>query len=230
MRKYLFLFSTLSLLILSCEEPVHEEYNLYGNPPEIDNPEDGENTEVYFPLNVGNKWVYETEQDGQTIQFESIITGTTEIEGETYYTFNPEVQNSTTLYNNIRKAEDDYVSTSQTYSAGLTSNYFSQIIMKDNVSVGDTWSSQYTIIYDINGTSLEYPYTVNYEVEAIHDTYEVNGVEYQQVAQVKSQNINASNEIVEFTVFYALNIGIIKRIISGTGSAQETILVSYELQ
>jgi len=101
--------------------------------------------------------------------------------------------------------------------------------MKDNVSVGDTWTSQYSVIYDLNGTTLEYPYTVNYEVQAIHDTYEVNGTEYQQVAEVQSQS-TGSGTTVNYTVFYALNIGIIKKITDSGEAIIETNLISYELQ
>ena len=229
MLKYITLFAVLSVWLISCEEPVHEEYDLYGAPSETENPGGEEEQGVYFPLAVGNKWVYEVEQNGQTVEQESYVTGTEEIEGETYYAFNPEYQEGTTVYNYIRKDGDDYIYTVQSNTGALSSNYFSQIIMKDNVSVGDTWTSQYSVIYDLNGTTLEYPYTVNYEVQAIHDTYEVNGTEYQQVAEVQSQS-TGSGTTVNYTVFYALNIGIIKKITDSGEAIIETNLISYELQ
>ena len=238
----------LSLIIvfglMSCEKPVHEEYEMDGelhdwsdgggNDDSSGEDDDSSGDGVYLPLATGNIWVMKN-NDTTTSTIE--IIGTEEIEGNTYYKISStNSENDTESFSYMRKDGDTYINRIDIeYDLGggmiMESDPFYSYPLKDNVSVGDSWVDNLDIVYHYSGTEIVYNYIYTYTVADILDTYESHGTTYNDVMKLKI-NISLSYMGTEMSntdadYYYALDLGLIEGDFGQYGSQY---LISHSLE
>ncbi len=228
--------------LISCEDPVHEEYEMDGeihdwsdNGNNGDNEDDEDDADVYLPLAVGNWWTMEVNSQGATQT--SKITGIDQFDGESYYRLEISDSNGATSESSyhIRKDGDNYIARVLINSAGMVSDPYFVLGLKDNVSMEDSWNEVVEIVYHIDGIDdIIFNTDTTYTVVEMYDSYESNGVTYENVMVLQSHEFttsstppyeNYSAESIKNT-FYALNIGQIEAY-TGTSIAY---LVDYHLE
>ncbi len=237
MKKSFFSIALIGSILLfhSCEEPVHEEYNLYGDTQEQnENNEDNPsgNCEL-FPLATGNTWVYNSIQQGVSQTLENTISGTFEYDGHTYYAFEPvEVVYAGTTsvqYSYLRKEGDSYYLLDKVEQPGVfETNYYSSILFKENMQPGESVTDNFTIFYNyLNGVTLTFDVNYSCTLEEILDTFEVNGTVYDDVYKFHFELQYSNGSTVEYMAYYGCNVGRLKYVNEEAGL--DVTLVSYEL-
>jgi len=150
------------------------------------------------------------------------VIGTEEIRGESYYKISTVTSVDGSVDSNvlIRKVGDIYETYQVVNSGGFVSDPYITHPLKDNVSVGETWTDDLTVVYSSSGTSFEIPMVYTYTVEAIHPEYEDHGTTYNNVLELKIHVhyswLGTEIDAESFT-FYALNIGPIRSYEPETG-------------
>lgn len=235
--KHLFFSLLIVTVIISCEEPIHEEYGLDGT---IQNDIDGngDNTEdTYWPLAIGNEWNYTVTDYSGTYEQTVSVTGTEEIQGNTYFTVQTDILNNGVLNSiemGVRRYQNVFTLAMQLDLAefGISSDLFFAHPLKDNMSVGHSWeetvSVHYTGAIDMTVVS-DYTYTFL----ELFDDYDINGTIYNNVAKIET-SVEALDQYgqpvttVGYT-YYALNIGNIRT--EGTSLDEPSIsnITSYTL-
>ena len=241
--------------VVSCEtEPVDSE--LVGDNPENPNPNNpnnpnnpGPSSGDYWPMAVNNEWVFEIDGD---VQEPMEISGTENIEGNTYYTINYNFEEAGTggltgtTHTNLRKNGGDYlmrVSVDMPDEMGFTVTVtpFEYIIFKDNLEVGGTWSQTVTQVTTMESEDFPMPIpptvlTIEFDGTILEKdvTATVNGVTYEDVIKVKvmqtaTLELNPVSIVVDSEIWFAKGVGPIKSVAVANGTTTVQELDSYQV-
>lgn len=240
MFKKLLFIVFIALSVMSCEEPVHEEYDLYGNSNDTN---DGNGT--WFPLAIDNEWNFSGTEitDGNFTDLIK-IENTEVIDGKTYFKLHQGVTNSSETYDDFSYVRWDnntfehrMIPDLYGMNDDLTATPFILHTLKQNMTVGMTWSETVTSHLDYIGLDISFDinFTYNYLYEQHYDTLIVNGTIFNDIAKVKTlidyndpmSGINF--QVIEYT-YYAKNIGIIKTVSVQNGlEAGQMNITSYTI-
>lgn len=221
-KKLLFISFIAVSFLTSCEEPVHEEYNMYD-----DNADNPNTSATWFPLATNNKWVMKQVDNGTENIIDNQIINTEVISGVTYYKTSEKIYENGTLTsessnhmrwngNVLDVRASSLAGAEMLEEMGLTGTPFVMHPLKNNMNVGDTWSETITATFTgIIDLTVVYNFTYTY-VEHLN-TMTVNGVVYNDIANVKT-DVSLTNPLLPSETitgtshsFYAKNIGAIKR-------------------
>ena len=201
----------------------------------------------YWPAAINNQWTYS--RNG-VAQAPTKMISINQINGQSYYTFdNPPGGGSgastggvtVNVTTRLRKNVGDYFVRydNQSFTAPTisgTQTDFEFIILKDYLSVGQTWTSKYSQTTTYNNINFPPVVTNTSVLGTIIDkgiTYSSNGVSYNDVIKVKLvQTVTsiAGNSSSENYYWFAKNIGLIR--VENTvanGATTVTVLNSYIL-
>ncbi|MGE4347078.1 MAG: DUF6252 family protein [Flavobacteriaceae bacterium] len=186
---------------------------------DIEEPSGGD----YLPMADGNIWNY---TNGGVLEL-----GSTEVlNGKTYY---KQVNNFFMgdditftwpgLEEFVRKeAGNYYVRVRSTPNSPAPIESFEMIILKDNLSVGGTWSDSFSLPFtDDDGGEFTFNITVDNVVEQKDISYTVSGITYSNVIKIKSTNHSeliyndmplGEDEVSYTEMWFAKDVGIIKTV------------------
>ncbi|MGV7107524.1 hypothetical protein [Flavobacterium sp. U410] len=199
----------------------------------------GTSTGDYWPTTIGNWWQFD--QNGTTAD-PSEIVGTDVFNGATYYRFNSQSGSGTSVFGTatfwLNKNEgvytikiDDIVIDFNGLSGTQTGYEF--VVLKDNLSVNESWSGSYSQTTTYNGVP-PITQTVNYTgtILAVGATETVDGETFEDIIKLEiTQAINLSGMVTNITseYWFAKDIGPVRTFTSGFSGTPgtETILVSY---
>lgn len=201
----------------------------------------------YWPAALNNQWVYK--QNGVE-QSPMKMISINSIGGNTYYTFNNLFGASSTgttaaAVSRLRKNSGDYYMKVEDLTidlgGGMTGQMtgFEAIILKDYLSVGQTWNGSYTqtTTYDIPGIPA-ITTTTNYTgtITETGSSLTVNGVTFNNIIRYRLHQSTSLTGVpaseLDTDYWFAKDVGPIKYITynSGTSTPQYTTeLLSYQL-
>ncbi|MFD1015319.1 hypothetical protein [Winogradskyella rapida] len=233
---FIFLISVASFQ--SCEnEPLDSD--LTSGVSDDDGGSDGGNTDDtgaastgdYWPRAVGNFWNFnDTFYGGVTYD----MVGTEVIDGDTYYKFDDLLNSESWL---LKSGDSYYIRTAvggyDIPGYAITTSYITTKMLVDSAEAGDEWTSHvsYTISYTATDSNypeipnVDYGATYNFEMIARDLTRTVEGVEYDNVLQVRLEleALGAPTTTVDY--FYAKDVGLIEFV----GDLSSGTLASYSL-
>ena len=230
----------------SCDvEPIDSAIVLDDTPDPIGG--GGTSTGDYWPAALNNQWVYKQNGVEQT---PSKIISINSISGNTYYTFDNVFGSSSSgttaaAVSRLRKSGGTYYVKVEDITidlgGGMTGQQtgFEAIILKDNLSVGQTWNGSYsqTTTYNIAGvppisTTTNYTGTITETGSSVT----VNGTTFNNVIRYRLHQSTSlagtpSSEL-DTDYWFAKDVGPIKYITYNTGTTTPqytTELSTYQL-
>lgn len=219
---------------MSCEVPVHEEYDLYGDGIDDgdDNPTPTNNT--WLPLALNNQWNYNvTDQTGTNAQ-NLIVSSTTQFQGATYFVLNSNVHygtetiDSETYMRRDSNGKFTMVAILDDESVGLVADPVISHPLKDGMSVGNTWNE--TVQYNYTEpVQISFSSQYTYKYEEHFNTLVVNGVTFNDVCKIKTTVTNTGQPAQSTYTYYAKNVGMIKAEGENLGSQSTSTITSYHL-
>lgn len=205
----------------------------------------GNSTGDYWPAVVNNSWSYSN--NGAASQMMKMIS-TSNINGATYYNFDSVFgagsQVSGTASMRMRKNSGDYFlkleETNLNIGGGMTANQtgYEFIILKDYLSVNQTWSGTYSQTTSYSGGSVPIPAitsTSNYTGTILGTglTETVDGETFTNVIKLKFVQVvsvaSQPNTTIQTTYWFAKNVGPIKSQTLSNGTTTTSILTDYVL-
>lgn len=159
-------FSILTVVSCSDVEPIDPAVLLNPGPvnPNPTNPENpGTSTGDYWPSALNNEWAFE--RNGVEIEPMKMVS-INSIANKTYYTFNEQTAmgggiGTTTAVTRLRKEGaayyikvDDFTTQANGATPGSTTTGSENIVLRDDLPVGGTWTSSYTQTTTFTDTSL----------------------------------------------------------------------------
>lgn len=239
MFKKLLFIAFIALSVMSCEEPVHEEYDLYGNSNDTN---DGNGS--WLPLTNSNQWNYSGLDESGNYTYQVNVEGTEVFDNKTFYKIHYHTVSSsetTDEYSHMRWDNNTLETRTLPEVYGVAEGYTASPIylhpLKNDMTVGQTWSDTFSI--DIHFTTIDMSFTINYTInylfEQHFDTYVVNGTVYNDVAKLKIttgyvEPISGVNVATIEYDYFAKNIGIIKSTLSENGvSMAQMNITSYTI-
>lgn len=237
----------VSFSFISCEnEPL--DSSLLGANSTNNNSGGGGNTSSgdYWPAALNNTWSFST--NGAASQQMKIVS-TSSLNGYTYYNFNSILgqgtQVSGTAAMGMRKGSGDYYikvySSSANIGGGITANQsdFEFLVLKDYLSVGQTWNGSYTQTTSYSGGGISLPSATtnsNYVgtilgtgLTEIVDGETFTNVIKLSIAQTVVITGNPTATNLTTTYWFAKNVGIIKSETVNAGTTSTSVLTDYIL-
>ncbi|WP_127844210.1 hypothetical protein [Psychroflexus aestuariivivens] len=230
--KIAFVFGLLISSISCSNEPLEGEFpdsldpNLPSNPGSPTEPGEG-STGDYWPMAVGNTWVYNVESNNSSSENEYSVNSETTIEGLPAYQIDnfisdagvetpdlPVEQDFDQPDNYVIKNEGNYYNLLESFSfeengISLSISGFNYVFLKDYLEEGQSYSSDFDFTYtssiDIEGfedfEDIEFTQNFNYEMTMVERgmILEVNEVEYEDVIHIEIV-LTISQEGLEETI------------------------------
>lgn len=204
----------------------------------------GNSTGDYWPSAVNNSWSFSN--DGAASQMMKMIS-TSNIGGATYYNFDNVFGQGATVSGTaamrLRKNSGDYFikieGTSLDIGGGMsaTQTAFEFLVLKDYLSVGQTWNGSYTQSTSYTGGGISIPAattTSNYTGTILGTglTEIVDGETFTNVIKLKVSQVITITGMpgttnVETTYWFSKNVGPIKSQTVSNGSTTTSILTDY---
>lgn len=206
----------------------------------------GNSTGDYWPAVINNSWSFSN--NGAASQMMKIIS-TSNINGVTYYNFDnifgQGAQVNGTAAMRMRKNSGDYFvkieGTSLNLGGGMTATQtaFEFLILKDYLSVNQTWNGTYTQTTSYSGGPVPIPSATtnsNYTgtILGVGLTETVDGETFTNVIKLKiNQSVTITGQpnatTIETTYWFAKNIGPIKSQTVSNGTTTTSNLTDYVL-
>ncbi|OIQ30262.1 MAG: hypothetical protein BM564_02490 [Bacteroidetes bacterium MedPE-SWsnd-G2] len=205
-------FAFYSCEVESLDSDLAENAGNNNNNNNTDGPAGGDSTGDYWPLAVGNNWVYNTLENGAAGAPTTMeVSGTEMINGNSNYAFSSLLGNSisgtggeqlegleASVY--ARKNGGDYIVTVGEVNAEFPGLYslsmtgYSYIMLKDYLEVGSTWTQNVQTTTTFTMFTDDFPEIpeiildneISNEIMEVGGTIEVEGVTYDNVITVKS--------------------------------------------
>ena len=211
------------------------------NPSNPTNP--GTSTGDYWPAALNNSWTF---KDDGVIQPPIKIVSINSIAGDTYYTFNQALGASTGAFGNaitrLKKVGgsyfyklEDIIIEPMGGAPGISVSGFEQIILKDNVTVGTTWTGSY--VQTISYTDTTFP-NISTNISYVGSIVEkdinmvVSGETYPNVIKVKmvQTSAEATGPSIQTSFYwFAKDVGPIKYTIEDDEELSNAELVEHTL-